>query len=93
MNFTVYINSSHTFKNNLSPFYNLKACRNSETLLYLYLLSLLYLSLQLTPDKLGALYQTFIKDYPIVSIEDPFDQDDWEAYTKLTGECDIQIVG
>ena len=32
-------------------------------------------------------------DYPIVSIEDPFDQDDWEAHAKLTEETEIQIVG
>ena len=28
-----------------------------------------------------------------MSIEDPFDQDDWEGYTKLTSETEIQIVG
>lgn len=34
-------------------------------------------------------------EYPIVSIEDPFDQDDWEHYTKLTAEIgeQVQIVG
>lgn len=34
-------------------------------------------------------------DYPIVSIEDPFDQDDWEHYAKLTSEIgeQVQIVG
>ena len=35
----------------------------------------------------------FIKDYPVVSIEDPFDQDDWEGYAKLTASTSIQIVG
>ena len=44
-------------------------------------------------DELGEMYKGFIKDYPIVSIEDPFDQDDWEGYTKLTSETSIQIVG
>lgn len=44
-------------------------------------------------DKLADLYKDFISHYPIVSIEDPFDQDDWEAYTKLTGDVQIQIVG
>ena len=34
-----------------------------------------------------------LKDAPVVSIEDPFDQDDWEGWTKLTAETDIQIVG
>jgi enolase len=30
-----------------------------------------------------------------VSIEDPFDQDDWTTYAKLTGEIgqQVQIVG
>jgi len=44
-------------------------------------------------DQLGALYQEFIKEYPITSIEDPFDQDHWEAWTKLTANTTIQIVG
>jgi len=47
----------------------------------------------LEPDALGDLYRDFIKNYPIVSIEDPFDQDDWDAWTKLTSSVDIQIVG
>ena len=29
----------------------------------------------------------------MVSIEDPFDQDDWAAWTNFTGDVDIQIVG
>lgn len=47
----------------------------------------------LEPDKLLEMYQDFIKNYPIVSIEDPFDQDHWEAWTKMTAETTIQIVG
>lgn len=47
----------------------------------------------LTSDKLGDLYVGWIKDFPIVSIEDPFDQDDWEAWTKLNARAGIQIVG
>ena len=43
-------------------------------------------------DALLEMYKGFITDYPVVSIEDPFDQDDWEAYTKLTEETEIQIV-
>ncbi|KAJ3248992.1 hypothetical protein HDU78_008378 [Chytriomyces hyalinus] len=50
-------------------------------------------SQHLSGEKLGELYQSFIKEYPIVSIEDPFDQDDWESYAKLTSAVDIQIVG
>jgi len=47
----------------------------------------------ITSDQLGDMYKEFIKDYPVVSIEDPYDQDDWEGYTKLTSETSIQIVG
>ncbi|XP_071402554.1 alpha-enolase-like, partial [Centroberyx affinis] len=36
---------------------------------------------------------SFVKDYPVVSIEDPFDQDDWEAWSNFTESTDIQIVG
>merc|ERR1711971_1093657 len=44
-------------------------------------------------DQLCEMYHGFIKDAPVVSIEDGFDQDDWEGWTKLTGSTDIQIVG
>ena len=29
----------------------------------------------------------------VVSIEDAFDQDDWDAWTALTQQVSIQIVG
>ncbi|RMC07591.1 hypothetical protein DUI87_17067 [Hirundo rustica rustica] len=44
-------------------------------------------------DELGDLYQSFVRDYPVVSIEDPFDQDDWENWSKFTANVGIQIVG
>lgn len=49
----------------------------------------------LTGDQLAHLYKEFVKEYPIVSIEDPFDQDDWESYAKLTADIgkEIQVVG
>uniref|UniRef100_A0A7N8XT81 phosphopyruvate hydratase n=1 Tax=Mastacembelus armatus TaxID=205130 RepID=A0A7N8XT81_9TELE len=47
----------------------------------------------ITPDELADLYKSFVKDYPVVSIEDPFDQDDWAAWTKFTDSTDIQVVG
>ncbi|GAB0100835.1 Enolase [Sergentomyia squamirostris] len=50
-------------------------------------------SLWLTPDKLTDLYQEFIKEFPMVSIEDPFDQDHWDAWSKMTAATSIQIVG
>uniref|UniRef100_A0A4W5KEN5 phosphopyruvate hydratase n=1 Tax=Hucho hucho TaxID=62062 RepID=A0A4W5KEN5_9TELE len=47
----------------------------------------------ITPDELADLYKSFCKDYPVVSIEDPFDQDDWEAWSNFTGSTEIQVVG
>ena len=49
----------------------------------------------LTTTELIEYYQDLITKYPIISIEDPFDQNDWEAFTKITeilGDK-IQIVG
>eukprot|EP00922_Rhytidocystis_sp_ex-Travisia-forbesii_P017105 GHVS01025514.1.p1 GENE.GHVS01025514.1~~GHVS01025514.1.p1 ORF type:complete len:458 (+),score=62.82 GHVS01025514.1:113-1486(+) len=48
-----------------------------------------------TGEQLKDLYIEFTKKYPMVSIEDPFDQDDWANYTKMTAEIgkDVQIVG
>uniref|UniRef100_A0A668V497 Beta-enolase n=1 Tax=Oreochromis aureus TaxID=47969 RepID=A0A668V497_OREAU len=50
-------------------------------------------SRHITGEKLGDLYRSFIKNYPVQSIEDPFDQDDWEHWAKFTSSVDIQIVG
>ncbi|KAL8286518.1 hypothetical protein RQP46_004535 [Phenoliferia psychrophenolica] len=47
----------------------------------------------LTGVELAALYTSFTEKYDIISIEDPFDQDDWEAWTHLTKTTAIQIVG
>ncbi|KAJ3216227.1 phosphopyruvate hydratase [Clydaea vesicula] len=47
----------------------------------------------LSGEALADLYKSFVKDYPIVSIEDPFDQDDFDSYNKLTKAVSIQIVG
>uniref|UniRef100_A0A4W6E5L4 Beta-enolase n=1 Tax=Lates calcarifer TaxID=8187 RepID=A0A4W6E5L4_LATCA len=50
-------------------------------------------SRHISGEKLGDLYRSFIKSYPVQSIEDPFDQDDWEHWAKFTASTDIQIVG
>lgn len=49
----------------------------------------------LSGEALGQLYQHLIKEFPIVSIEDPFDQDDWSNYSQLTATIgqNVQIVG
>lgn len=38
----------------------------------------------LSQDETIALYQSLVDKYPLVSIEDPFDQDDFESYQKMT---------
>merc|ERR1719238_1018318 len=45
--------------------------------------------------ELGDLYREFISKYPIVSIEDPFDQDDWEGYNAFNASVgeNTQVVG
>lgn len=46
-------------------------------------------------EELGNLYQSLAADFPIVTIEDPFDEDDWENWAKFTeknGET-FQVVG
>ncbi|KAH8041948.1 hypothetical protein HPB51_019689 [Rhipicephalus microplus] len=45
------------------------------------------------PSQLQAMYEDFIKSYPVVSIEDPFEQDHWDAWTALNTSTKIQIVG
>jgi len=49
----------------------------------------------LTVDETIDLYQRLVDKYPMVSIEDPFDQDDFEAYIKMTAKMGdkVQIVG
>mmetsp|Transcript_65413 Transcript_65413/g.123842 ORF Transcript_65413/g.123842 Transcript_65413/m.123842 type:complete len:838 (+) Transcript_65413:69-2582(+) len=48
-----------------------------------------------TADELIEYYKQWLAKYPFVSIEDPFDQDDWPAYTKFNAAVgkDQQIVG
>ncbi len=51
--------------------------------------------LNLTSDQMIDLYCELIDKYPIISIEDPFDENDWDAFSKLNkfiGE-EVQIVG
>jgi len=46
-------------------------------------------------SEMANYYQAWFSKYPFVSIEDPFDQDDWAAYAEFNKKCgkDVQIVG
>lgn len=48
-----------------------------------------------TTDELINFYKDLISKYPIISIEDPLDENDWEGFKKVTEELGdkIQIVG
>mmetsp|Transcript_11913 Transcript_11913/g.19264 ORF Transcript_11913/g.19264 Transcript_11913/m.19264 type:complete len:436 (+) Transcript_11913:89-1396(+) len=50
---------------------------------------------KLSGDQMIDLYKSFVNDFPVISIEDPFDQDDWDTYVKLTAAIGegTQIVG
>ncbi len=47
----------------------------------------------LTYEQLADLYKQLISKYPIVSIEDPFGENDWEAWSYFYKSSDLQIVG
>tara|TARA_B110000211_G_scaffold126932_1_gene146072 strand:+ start:56 stop:1312 length:1257 start_codon:yes stop_codon:yes gene_type:complete len=46
-------------------------------------------------DESITYYKNLVSNYPIISIEDPFAEDDWDAWSKLTKEIGkkVQIVG
>ena len=50
---------------------------------------------ELTTDELINFYKELVSKYPIISIEDPVDENDWDGFTKITAELgsDIQLVG
>eukprot|EP00416_Gambierdiscus_australes_P019472 CAMPEP_0171062798 /NCGR_PEP_ID=MMETSP0766_2-20121228/5247_1 /TAXON_ID=439317 /ORGANISM="Gambierdiscus australes, Strain CAWD 149" /LENGTH=446 /DNA_ID=CAMNT_0011518611 /DNA_START=89 /DNA_END=1429 /DNA_ORIENTATION=+ len=49
----------------------------------------------MTTEELAAYFKTWTEKYPLVSIEDPFDQDDWDGYRPFTASIgtEVQVVG
>lgn len=49
----------------------------------------------LTTDELIEFYKELVNKYPIISIEDPVDENDWEGFAKITKELGnkVQLVG
>ena len=49
----------------------------------------------LSSDEMIAYWQDMAKRYPIISIEDPLDEDDWSGFQKMTAEMGqtMQLVG
>ena len=50
---------------------------------------------ELSATEMIAYYQTLVSDFPLVSIEDPLAEDDWEGWTQITAELGdrVQLVG
>ena len=49
----------------------------------------------LTTDELIDFFEELVDKYPIISIEDPVDENDWEGFTKITERIGdrVQLVG
>ncbi len=49
----------------------------------------------LTAEEMSAYYEELVRDYPLVSVEDPLDEDDWTGWKTLTDAIGdkVQIVG
>ena len=50
---------------------------------------------ELTTDELIEFYEELVDIYPIISIEDPVDENDWEGFHKITEKLGdkVQLVG
>jgi len=50
---------------------------------------------RLDPGQMVGFYEDLLKDYPIISLEDPFDEEAFDTFAKLTKEVGkkLQIVG
>ena len=50
---------------------------------------------EMSGNELSEYYINLINKYPIKSIEDPFDQEDWDTYSNFTAKVrnKIQVVG
>lgn len=48
-----------------------------------------------TPAEMIEFYKELVRDYPLVSIEDPLSEDEWESWAQLTAEIGdkVQLVG
>lgn len=46
-------------------------------------------------EEMTAYYAELVRDFPLVSIEDPLDEDDWSGWTHITSELGdkLQLVG
>lgn len=48
---------------------------------------------RLSVPEISELYHGLLTKYPIVLLEDPFAQDDWQAWTSFNKDCPVELVG
>jgi enolase len=48
---------------------------------------------ELTREKMMELYEELVKEYPIVSVEDPLHEEEFEGFAELTRSLRVQVVG
>ena len=48
---------------------------------------------KLTPSKLSELYRSLLSSYPILLLEDPFGQDDWQSWIEFSKSTEVELVG
>jgi enolase len=50
---------------------------------------------KLSADEMSAVYESLVDDYPLLSIEDPLAEDDWDGWVSLTSSIGskVQLVG
>ena len=48
-----------------------------------------------TTDQMIAYYEELLAEFPIYSIEDPLDEEDWEGWVKMTAHLgeNVYLVG
>jgi enolase len=46
-----------------------------------------------TKEEMIELYRDMVKQYPLVCLEDPLDENDYDGHARLTRELGIQVVG
>lgn len=48
---------------------------------------------RLSRDEMIEFYDELVSSYPLVTIEDPLHEEDFEGHAELTGMLDVQIIG
>lgn len=44
-------------------------------------------------QQLAELYRSLLQNYPIVLLEDPFAETDWDSWTEFNKKCPVELVG